>query len=402
MSQPSTIAEEHALHPGDLDHRLAAAMPRLARLARLRGVPADAVDDVVQQTLFEAWRVQHRLRNPANLDAWLDGICRNLCRRYRRAEGDDQTTSLSTLAQEDGLPVELTDADTLDLDAALDAEDRARLLDRALGHLPVATRGAVEACYLADLPAGEAALRLGLTVNALEVRLHRARQQLRQLLNGPLREEAASLGILPPGEESAGWRETREWCGLCGNRRLRGILVPQPDGSTRLRMRCPGCSPRYEIDIECSRGLRELNGLSSFKPAVRHYRAACADYYTRLRESGWRRCPICGNEAHMRAVHPDDADGSATGGWYALIECLCSESLSAAWATVAVWSHPDSAAQGTHWLDTHPRSRIEPDRLTSYAGQPAVRTRFLDVATGRAATIFSTPDIPRLLAFIEE
>jgi hypothetical protein len=141
-------------------------------------------------------------------------------------------------------------------------------------------RAAVETCYLADLPTGEAALRLGLSINALEVRLHRARQQLRVLLSGPLREEAAALGAPLPGEVSEGWRETREWCIFCGRRRLRGTFEPQPDGLTTLRLRCPVCSPRYDTDIEYSGGLRALEGLRSFRPAVRRFREACITYYS--------------------------------------------------------------------------------------------------------------------------
>jgi DNA-directed RNA polymerase specialized sigma24 family protein len=38
-----------------LDDLLAAARPRLARLALTQGVAQDAIDDVVQETLIEAW-----------------------------------------------------------------------------------------------------------------------------------------------------------------------------------------------------------------------------------------------------------------------------------------------------------------------------------------------------------
>ena len=40
----------------NIDTLLADARPRLLRLARLNGVPPDATDDVVQETLMEAWR----------------------------------------------------------------------------------------------------------------------------------------------------------------------------------------------------------------------------------------------------------------------------------------------------------------------------------------------------------
>lgn len=69
------------------------------------------------------------------------------------------------------------------------------LLDRAMSYLPDSARDAVELCYLAELPQAEAAARLGMTISALETRLHRARKQLRQVLNGALRADAESFGL---------------------------------------------------------------------------------------------------------------------------------------------------------------------------------------------------------------
>lgn len=54
------------------------------------------------------------------------------------------------------------------------------LLERALGELSGKAREVVELCYLVELPQREAALRLGLTISALEARLHRARRQICQ------------------------------------------------------------------------------------------------------------------------------------------------------------------------------------------------------------------------------
>jgi hypothetical protein len=54
------------------------------------------------------------------------------------------------------------------------------------------------------------------------------------------------------------------------------------------------------------------------------------------------------------------------------------------------------------WLDGHPRSRLESDALSTYAGQPAVRSRVVDASTGRVAVLFLDPEMPRLLALHEE
>ncbi len=58
---------------------------RLARIAQARGVDTNAIDDVVQETLLEAWSHLGRLSSPAGFHAWIDEICRNVCRRYARS-----------------------------------------------------------------------------------------------------------------------------------------------------------------------------------------------------------------------------------------------------------------------------------------------------------------------------
>src|SRR5260370_13162335 len=75
------------LHPA-VERRMAAARPRLVRLARLQGVAEEGAEDVVQETLLEAWRSLDALRSPDRFDAWLDGICRNRCRRWARTHAD--------------------------------------------------------------------------------------------------------------------------------------------------------------------------------------------------------------------------------------------------------------------------------------------------------------------------
>lgn len=274
--------DRHSDLAGDLDRLLAAARPRLTRLAQLRGVPPEEADDVVQDTLLIAWQRLGRLREPARFDAWLDGICRNRCRHHRRdaqamarrdasapgARGDSGGAAAPAGAGWPGRGDEL--ADPLGFDPAEDLarQDWEALLDRALGYLSAQARSVVELCYLAEEPRRAAAERLGLSVGALEMRAHRARRQLRAALAGPLRGEAEAAGLLLDPEPAADWRETREWCPLCARRRLRGLFAPQPDGSVRLCLRCPDCSPRYGTDIFRSEAVAQLGTLTSFRPAL--------------------------------------------------------------------------------------------------------------------------------------
>src|SRR5215467_14784351 len=69
----------------NLNALLDEARPRLLRLARLQGIAADLAEDVVQETCLEAWQHLQQLREPARFSSWLDGICRNVCRRQTSA-----------------------------------------------------------------------------------------------------------------------------------------------------------------------------------------------------------------------------------------------------------------------------------------------------------------------------
>ena len=99
-------------------------------------------------------------------------------------------------------------------------------IDRAMGYLPATTRKALELHYIAEVPQREVALRLGITISALEVKQHRARRQLRQVLNGALRADAESFGLTLDNEVVQGWRETSLWCLICGRQRMQGIFEP--------------------------------------------------------------------------------------------------------------------------------------------------------------------------------
>src|SRR5215469_8722262 len=171
---------DHQIDPlsllqGNLDRCLAAARPRLLRLAQVQGVTPVHAEDLVQETLLEAWRHLDTLRAPERFDAWLDGICRNRCLHYWRKQRLEHQRLLplsgTALAHQDGadeLAVDLPDLHVLETDAALERQEQQRLLERALGHLSLTHRQVIQLCYLVEMPQKEAAAHLGLTSSALE------------------------------------------------------------------------------------------------------------------------------------------------------------------------------------------------------------------------------------------
>jgi len=106
---------------GDADIALPVDYARLVRLcARLTG-DAQAAEDLAQDTLVEAWRQCHKLREPAGGDAWLSAIARNVCLRWTAARRRDRAHIIAPRPGESAVVPDSVArvADTVDLIGAV-------------------------------------------------------------------------------------------------------------------------------------------------------------------------------------------------------------------------------------------------------------------------------------------
>ncbi len=372
--------------PSDIAARLGSARPRLTRLARLRGVPADQAEDIAQETLLTAWRTLERLRDPDRFDAWLDGILRNHCRRYAAALEED-AAPLSAL---DAFDVPAEDADPLD---DLTHQELTTLIDAALGHLRENARQALELRYLAELPADEVAVRLGLTLNTLDARLSRARRQLRETLNGPLRERAVEFGLaLAPADET-GWRDSRLWCHFCGQARMQGILEDAPNGGGRMVLRCPHCYQAAGVIETNIESMAVIQGLTSFRSAMKRLMRFGFDRIpvSLLRETP---CYICGSLLRARVARGDQIStlnpfaASFPNYYYIVSDCpVCGPHLNGA-AAIAGRNGPDIM----RFIVERQRFVVEPEDLITYQGAPAIRFSLYDRETRERLIYFADPE----------
>ena len=394
---------------GDVNTLLAAARPRLTRLAQLNGATADQAEDIAQETLLTAWRSLDHLRDAGHFDAWLDGICRNICRRVARSGAAERErmleASASNASEEDDTPpsaldgIAASDGDPLD---ELTRQELVTLLDSALGHLNLAAREAVSLRYLADLPTDEAAARLGLTINALEARLSRARKQLRAALNGPLRARAVEFGLALASADEAGWRETSVWCHFCGQARMRGILTDSPDGGGSLTLRCPRCWRDYGVTETSIPSMPELAGVTSFRPALKRVLGHSVAWNASTQRLA-TTCYSCGRPLPVRmgrlADFPElDMNTPLFSEHYsAIYECATCGCFGSGAAALAGRTHP------LVWRFLLERQRwvIEPDRLVEYQGATAIRFSLHDLAADERITYFCDPTTLAVRAVIE-
>jgi RNA polymerase sigma-70 factor (ECF subfamily) len=148
--------------------------PRITRLVyRLLGWPAD-VDDMVQEVFLAALTKCRKFRGESALATWLTVIALNKCRTHRRG----LISRWRTVRRASRRPVQLQSP----ADAAAEKEDTLAQVRDAIKKLAGRDREVIVLHYLEDRGVGEMAELLKLKTNAVEVRLHRARQRLKKLL----------------------------------------------------------------------------------------------------------------------------------------------------------------------------------------------------------------------------
>ncbi len=174
---------------GGQDHALDDLMARHAQplfrfLHRMLGSEDDA-NDLAQAAFVRAYQHRADFRPDARFSTWLYTIAANLARNHHRWLARHPTVSLESAPD----PAGPTLADSLvaprrspDADAV--ASERAVAVRRAVDELPEDMREAVILCEWEEMPVIEAAAVLGATPKAIESRLYRARQLLRERLKG--------------------------------------------------------------------------------------------------------------------------------------------------------------------------------------------------------------------------
>jgi RNA polymerase sigma factor (sigma-70 family) len=146
---------------------------------------ASAAGDVTQETFVRAWQRLGDLKDPASFGPWLCGIARNLAvdaRRKRQREPKAGSDAVANAAQ---APAASAPFPRLVADGPLEEVGRREQREQiaaALDSLDDVSRQAVVLRYYEDLSSKQIGELLGLAPAAVDMRLMRARRQLRQRL----------------------------------------------------------------------------------------------------------------------------------------------------------------------------------------------------------------------------
>jgi RNA polymerase sigma-70 factor (ECF subfamily) len=167
------IARVGNREPGAVREIVAKKLPRIVALAARMLGDRDEADDVAQEAFLRIWKIAPKWRSgAARFDTWLHRVTLNLC--YDRLRRHRETT-VSDEFPEQADPAPLPDE-------RLDTAHANERISRALAKLPARQREALVLQYYQELPNAQAAQLMGVSVDALESLLARARRNLRTAL----------------------------------------------------------------------------------------------------------------------------------------------------------------------------------------------------------------------------
>ncbi|MCB0165844.1 MAG: RNA polymerase sigma factor [Anaerolineae bacterium] len=383
LAQPSLILPGHKTD-ADFYTILAAERPRLIRLCTAIIGDADAAEDATQETLLEAWRSVESLRDPRALRPWLSGVARNVCARWLRAQGKHVPVVEVRPTEAADAPLEQVAAD-FDLEVELEWAELVLLLDRALALLPPGTREVLVRTFVADLPYAAIADELGMSENAVAVRVHRGKLALKKLLKTELRPEAETFGFVPAGEL---WRETRIWCSHCGRRRLLGRLDAE-----EFALRCPDCNIEAN-SYHSQDNVSHYGGLKAFRPALNRFIDKMHPLFLNAMQAGGAPCRSCGEWLPLRQGMPPYAPPSLRHRRGLHIYCArCEEG-----SYVSVDGLALHAPAGRDFWRREPRIRTLPAVAIERDGLPALHLPFESITTDAALDVILRRDTYELLA----
>lgn len=161
---------------------------------RLTGNPAEA-EEILQETLISACRAAEAFEGRSSLTTWLHRIAinNNLMRRRRNQV---TTISIDSPAEDDGIPPIQLEAQDWNPEKVALTDEFHQKMDEAIASLPQQFRSVFVLRDLHNLSTKEAAKALSITPANVKVRLHRARQLLKERLAAYFDEQPGQQTLL--------------------------------------------------------------------------------------------------------------------------------------------------------------------------------------------------------------
>ena len=158
------------------------ALPVFQFLCRMLGNEDDA-NDLAQETFLRVYQHRAGFKPRARFTTWLYTIAANLARNHHRWRGRHPNASLDAESEATGQSIsDALPSSEPSPDGMAVATERAVAVRAAVAALPADMREVIILCEWQDLSAAEAAAILDTTPKAVDNRLYRARNLLRERL----------------------------------------------------------------------------------------------------------------------------------------------------------------------------------------------------------------------------
>ncbi len=181
VSEQPLITRAHGGDRAAIEQLLERHQPQLWRFGLKLCRNEDDARDLLQETMLAAARSIGGFRGDASLSTWLFTIARSYCIKQRRL-GVHAPARLESLETEASDEVMARPAPGADPEAAAASSELGVALDQAINALSVPYREVLLLRDVEGLSAPEAASVLGLSVEAIKSRLHRARAAVKERL----------------------------------------------------------------------------------------------------------------------------------------------------------------------------------------------------------------------------
>ena len=360
----------------------------------------DTAEDLVQETLLEAWHHESALRDPQRRGAWLFGIARNVCFRWLRLQRRDV---ISLLQPQSDQATGLSDFENVftadfDVEHILERKELIELLDRALALLPPKTRTVLIQRYVEESALAEIAAQLGTNASTVAMRIQRGKLILRRILIHEMNEGAFST----THTSNDMWEVTPLWCSICGRQHLLGQRDPSEG---KLVLKCPVCTSGTDEVLNTSH-LSILKGIRGYKPLYTRLASWCNQQYRTGLATGSIACLHCGCTMPVAISMPEQfprwmQDKEEMRTWMQnpadrLVTMLC-EHCTTSYITSLESLVLESTA-GQHFLKQHPRIRTLPRQYLESHGRPALLTRFESITDTATLDILSDEETYEVLS----
>lgn len=185
IDDPQLIARLRAGEESAFEQLVRSTSGRLLAAARRLLHNEEDARDAVQNAFIRAFQSLSRFRQESSISTWLHRIVINEALMRLRSRRSSEEASIDDL-----LPAFVADGhqtrDTVDwsesADRAMERAETAEMVRRKIDQLPELYRTVLIMRDLEEMDNSEIAEILGVTTNVVKVRLHRARQALRTLL----------------------------------------------------------------------------------------------------------------------------------------------------------------------------------------------------------------------------